>query len=84
MAFASIQYARNWEDVDDVEFFERRINAMLTIGIKKEDITEAPASYIPNLKHNCPFVVFTFFVRLFSEGFMQTSAHGFMKKDQEL
>ena len=30
------------QDVDDVEMFERRINAMLTIGIKKEDLTQVP------------------------------------------
>ena len=30
-----------FQDVDDVEMFERRIHAMQTIGIKKEDLTEA-------------------------------------------
>ena len=29
------------QDVDDVEMFERRINAMQTIGIKKEDLAQA-------------------------------------------
>lgn len=31
------------QGVDDVEMFECRINAMQTIGIKKEDLTQAPA-----------------------------------------
>jgi len=33
------------QDVDDVEMFERRINAMLTIGIKKEDLTQVPPKF---------------------------------------
>lgn len=38
--FLTRSSCKTLKDVDDVEMFERRINAMLTIGIKKEDLTQ--------------------------------------------
>ena len=43
-AGTSAYFRSRLEDVDDVEMFERRIHAMQTIGIKKEDLSEA---YMP-------------------------------------
>ena len=39
-AFLTRSTCKTLKDVDDVEMFERRIHAMQTIGIKKEDLTE--------------------------------------------
>ncbi|CAK9038084.1 Myosin-6 (AtMYA2) [Durusdinium trenchii] len=39
-AFLTRSTCKTLKDVDDVEMFERRINAMQTIGINKEDLTE--------------------------------------------
>ncbi|CAE7831132.1 XI-D [Symbiodinium sp. CCMP2592] len=39
-AFLTRSSCKTLKDVDDVEMFERRIHAMQTIGIKKEDLSE--------------------------------------------
>ncbi|CAE8646497.1 unnamed protein product, partial [Polarella glacialis] len=39
-AFLTRSTCKTLKDVDDVEMFERRLNAMLTIGIKREDVSE--------------------------------------------
>eukprot|EP00440_Ansanella_granifera_P071094 gb/GFBE01077158.1/.p1 GENE.gb/GFBE01077158.1/~~gb/GFBE01077158.1/.p1 ORF type:complete len:1701 (+),score=509.72 gb/GFBE01077158.1/:1-5103(+) len=39
-AFLTRSTCKTLKDVDDIEMFERRINAMATIGIKKEDVAE--------------------------------------------
>lgn len=39
-AFLTRSTCQTLKDVDDVEMFERRINAMQTIGIKKEDLAQ--------------------------------------------
>ena len=44
-SFLPLYLANLSQDVDDVEMFERRINAMLTIGIKKEDLTQVPPKF---------------------------------------
>jgi len=58
-AFLTRSSVKELKDVNDVEMFERRINAMLTIGIDKKDIVEvlhiiAAVLHIGNIKFDAP------------------------------